>query len=223
MTPVIERVLLRKNSALRMACASQRADTMKSFTLGLVVAMGLLGIGCSSDPEEESAPPAPEVMRMSSSLERKLAAPIAVPSDTAIGQSIDALIEAQTTGDTPALVAADPIVNLGANGKRCTITRFSKVGDDTLAEQMRREKCDHANDVLRAGKLVYTDENSDGKIDQFSDSSDASYDLYDDDRDGKLDRMVESAAHIGKPVSLSDFGPSVIITANGKIASRIRQ
>jgi hypothetical protein len=188
---------------------------MKSFALGLALALGVFAIGCSS--EDESAPPAPEapVAHMASSLERKLTALIPVPSDTPIGQSIDALIDAQTAS----LVALDPIVELGANGKRCTISKFN---DDSGAEQMRREKCDKGGDVLTAGKLVYTDANSDGKIDQFSDTSAASYDLYDDDLDGKLDRMVESAAHIGKPVSLSDFAESVTIIKGGKIATRER-
>lgn len=187
---------------------------MKSFTLGLVVAMGLLGIGCSADDEEQSAAPEQkETMHLASSLERKLTAPIAVPSDSPIGGSIDALVEAHTEA-TP----ADPVVNLGANGKRCTFVRFS---DENGAEIMRREQCG-TTDLLRVGKLVYTDQNGDGKIDQFSDQSTASYDLYDDDRDGKLDRMVESPEHIKAPITLTDFAAKVTITAGGKIASRER-
>jgi len=189
---------------------------MKLLTLGLVVAMGLFGVGCGAEPDEEGGPPAPEVTRLASSLERRLPAPIAIPTDTAIGGSIDALVEARAATWAPEV----PFTNLGATGKRCTIVRFD---DGKGVEQMRREKCDRAADTLRVGKLVYTDQNGDGKIDQLSDSSAGTYELFDDDRDGKVDRMVESAERIATPISLDDFAESVTITAGGKIASRARE
>jgi hypothetical protein len=188
---------------------------MKAFTLGLLVAMGLFGIGCGADPEAEAPAPEPEVTRIASSLERKLAVPIAAPADTLIGSSIDALLEARTE-----LVAREPIVNLGANGKRCTIARFD---DEAGAEQMRREQCDGGADALRVGKVVYKDQNRDGKIDQISDLTTGSYEVFDDDRDGKLDRVVESAERITTPVSLTDFAERVEIMGNGTIASRARE
>lgn len=187
---------------------------MTPVTLGLVLALGLAAVGCSEDATEESPPPAPPVMHLASSLERKLSAPIAIPADTAIGGSIDALVEGHTTA-----VAMDPAVNLGATGKRCTIVRFN---DENGVEEMRREQCG-TTDTLRWGKLVYTDQNGDGKIDQFSDSSVGSLELFDDDRDGKLDRMIESADHIKAAITLSDFAEKVTITGGGKIASRERQ
>ena len=196
---------------------------MKSFTLGLglVMALGLFGVGCGSDPEEDSAPPETAVTRVASSLERKLTAPIAIPTDTPVGGTMDALVEAQSAN----LTAVDPVVNLGANGMRCTILRFN---DDKGVEQMRREKCDKVSDTLHLGKVVYTDQNVDGKIDQLQDftgavDDSATYELDDTDFDGKIDRMVESAQHMSKPVSLTDFGVHVTIAAGGKIASRMRE
>lgn len=187
---------------------------MKPLTLALLVVTGLFGIGCGADPEEESAPIEPEVTRVASSLERKLAVPIAIPTDTAIGASIDTLVEARA-----ATLTAQPIVNLGANGQRCTTVRFV---DESGAEQMRREKCGKI-DRLHIGELLYTDENSDGKVDRFSDATAASYDLFDDDHDGRIDRMVESAAHVTAPIALTDFAPNVTITSGGTIASRARE
>ena len=184
------------------------------LALGLVVALGLFGIACSADEDQAAPPPPPEVMHLASSLERKLSAPIAIPTDTAIGGSIDALVEGHTTA-----VATDPAVNLGANGSRCTIVRFT---DANGAEEMRREQCG-TTDTLRWGKLVYTDQNGDGKIDQFSDSSLGSFELFDDDHDGKIDRMIESAERIKAPVTLTDFGEKVTITGGGKIAARERK
>lgn len=183
------------------------------ISLGVLVAFGLLGIACGSDPEEETPAPQPGVVRLASSLERKLPAPIAVPGDTGIGGSIDTLVEAQATA-----VPREPIVNLGANGKRCTMIRFD---DENGVEQMRREQCGTANDMLRIGNVVYKDQNGDGKIDQVSDVGAAAYDVFDDDGDGKLDRILESAERIKAPIALSDFG-DVTITGGGKIASRER-
>jgi hypothetical protein len=117
-------------------------------------------------------------------------------------------------------VQRSPMVNLGATGARCTVVRFL---DDKGVEQMRREKCEKGSDTLRIGKLVYADQNSDGKIDQFSDASAASYELFDDDRDGKVDRLVESAERVAAPIALSDFAANVTITGGGKIASRSRE
>jgi hypothetical protein len=204
----------RETRRFRVAYASQRASSMKPVTLGLVVAMGLFAIGCGADPEEESAPPEP-VKHVASSLERKLTPSVAIPTDTAIGGSIDAVIAAQKT-----LVAREPIVNLGANGKRCTIVRFD---DAKGVEQMRREQCDRGADMLRAGKVVYTDTNSDAKIDQVSDSTSGTYDLFDDDHDGKVDRMLESPDRIATPIALTDFAESVTIMGGGTIASRARE
>ncbi|MDB4937801.1 MAG: hypothetical protein JWP87_4773 [Labilithrix sp.] len=187
---------------------------MKLAPLGLVVAMGLFGIGCGADPEADSAPAEPAVTRVAS-LERKLTPAIAIPTDTAIGKFFDALIEAN-----PKAIARVPVVNLDANGKRCTIVRFD---DDKGVEVMRREQCDRGNETLRAGKIVYTDTNSDSKIDEVSDTTTGSYELHDDDHDGKLDRMVESSDRIATPISLADFGGDVTILAGGKIASRVRE
>jgi hypothetical protein len=192
---------------------------MKSLTLGLVVGMGLLGIGCSAEPDGPSAPAETEVTRVASSLERKLASPIAIPSDSAIGGSIDALVAARA-----ATLTAKSALKLGANGQRCSIVRYE---DGKGVEQMRREKCDKATDKLFTGNLVYEDENADGKVDHFSDltaatEAAATYDLFDDDHDGKVDRMVEPAERITTPISLTDFAENVTITAGGKIASRTR-
>lgn len=185
------------------------------ISLGLVVVMGLVGIGCASEPEEETGPTETEVTRVASSLERRLAVPIAIPTDSGIGGSIDALVEARAE-----TLTAQPMVNLGASGQRCTIVRYV---DEAGAEQMRRDRCEKASDKLRIGKLLYTDENLDGKIDQLSDSTKGSYDLFDDDRDGKVDRMVESAERVATPIALTDFAPNVTITSGGTIASRARE
>jgi hypothetical protein len=183
--------------------------------LGLVLVTGLLGLGCASDPDAESAPPAAEVKHVASSLERTLPAPIAVPSDTAIGGTLEALIAADAKA-----VARAPVLKLDANGKSCNIVRYD---DDKGAEVMRRETCRGSTDTLFVGKLVYLDQDSNGKIDHVSDLSGATYELYDDDGDGNLDRMVEAAERITTPIALTDFGPNVTIMANGKIASRERQ
>ena len=192
---------------------------MKTLTLpvalGLFVLAGLSGIGCAADPATDTAPPPPEVKHVASSLERRLTAPIAVPADTAIGGSIDALVAQVATA-----VAHDPVLNLGANGKSCTIVRYD---DDKGAELMRREKCSGGTDTLFAGALVYVDQDGNGKIDRFSDLGSATFELYDDDGDGKLDRMVEAAERIQTPIALTDFAPNVTIMGNGKIASRERQ
>lgn len=203
-----------------MACASHYAPAMKPLTLGLALALGLFGIACSSASEEATGPTETQVTRVATSLERKLAAPIAIPSDTAIGTTMDAFLEAQSAK----LVAVDPLMAIGANGERCTILRFN---DDKGVEQLRREKCSKGTDTIVAGKLTYRDENGDGKIDVFSDRTGATdendaYGLFDDDHDGKLDRMIEPATRIASPIALTDFAESVTITANGKIASRTR-
>lgn len=195
-------------------CLSMKPLNLK-LGLGLVLVTGLLGIGCAAEPDAESAPPAPEVKHVASSLERKLPAPIAVPTDTAIGSTIDALIAANATA-----VARDPVLKLDANGKSCNIVRYD---DDKGAEVMRRETCRGSTDTLFAGKLVYLDQDSNGKIDHYSDLGGATFELYDDDGDGKLDRMVEAAERIKTPISLTDFAPNVTIMANGKIATRERQ
>ena len=103
---------------------------MKVLTLGLVVGMGLLGIGCSAPADEPSAPAETEVTRVASSLERKLAAPIAIPTDTAIGSSIEALVAARAATWTE-----KSALNVGANGQRCSIVRYE---DGKGVEQMRR-------------------------------------------------------------------------------------
>ncbi len=187
---------------------------MKPLTLGLLVALDLFGIGCGAEPDEETAPPPAQAARVAGSVERKLTSPIPAPTDTGIGGSIDALLEAQT-----AVTAREPVVNLGANGKRCTSVRFD---DENGVEQMRRDQCGSSTDTLRVGKLVYKDTNGDGKIDQISELGAATYEVFDDDGDGKVDRMVESAERIKTPISLADFGDSVTIMGDGKIASRER-
>ena len=183
--------------------------------LGLVVVTGLFGIGCAADPDPESAPPPVEVKHVASSLERRLPAPIAVPSDTAIGGTIDALVLANTTA-----VAREPVLKLDANGKSCTILRYD---DDKGAELMRRETCRGSTDTLFVGNLVFLDQDQNGKIDHFSDLTGGTYELYDDDGDGKLDRMVEAAERIKTPIALTDFAPNVTIMGNGTIATRERQ
>ena len=189
---------------------------MKLLPLTVVaVVTGLFAAGCAADPDPEAPPPPAEVKHVASSLERTLPAPIAVPADTAIGASIDSIVLAQTT-----LVAREPALKLDANGRSCTIVRYD---DDKGAEAMRRETCRGSTDTLFAGKLVYLDQDQNGKIEHFSDLSGATYELYDDDGDGKLDRMVEAAERITTPIALTDFAPNVTILANGKIATRERQ
>ena len=187
----------------------------RSVALALVVLTAAAAVGCAEDPAPEAGPASAEVKHVASSLERKLPAPIAVPSDSAIGSSIDALIAQNATA-----IARDPILNLGASGKSCTIVRYD---DAKGAELMRREKCSGGTDTLSAGALVYADEDGNGKIDRFSDLAGATFELYDDDGDGKLDRMVEAAERLAAPIALTDFAPNVTITGNGKIASRERQ
>lgn len=187
---------------------------MKSFTLGLVVAMGLFGIGCSTETDDQAAAPEPEATRLASSLERSLRAPIAIPEGTPIGTTIDAVIKVQGAS----LVPEATVVNLGANGRRCTILRFD---DAKGVEKMRREQCEKGSDTLRVGSVLYTDQNGDGKIDELSDSTTGTYELYDDDRDGKIDRMVESAERIKTPIALGDFAEGAKIIGGGKIASRV--
>lgn len=190
---------------------------MKTLPLALVVSMvsmGLFGIGCGSEPEEEGPPAETEVARIASSLERKLAVPIAIPADSGIGAALEDLVEARA-----ATLTAQPIVNMGSTGQRCTVVRYL---DDKNVEQMRRDRC--TSDKLRIGKVLYTDENRDGKVDQVTDSTTGTYDLFDDDFDGKADRMIESAERVATPpIALTDFAPNVTITAGGTIASRARQ
>lgn len=187
---------------------------MKTLPLALVVSMGLFAIGCGGEPEDESQPVETEVARLASSLERKLAVPIAVPADSGIGALLDDLVAARAE-----TLTAQPIVNMGSTGQRCTVVRYV---DDKNVEQMRRDRC--VSDKLRIGKVLYTDENKDGKVDQLSDSTTGTYELFDDDFDGKADRMVESAERVATPpIALTDFAPNVTITAGGSIASRARE
>jgi hypothetical protein len=190
---------------------------MKLLTLTVALAgLGaLLSAGCADDPAPDAAPAPAEVKHVASSLERTLPAPIAVPADTAIGGSIDALVAANTT-----LVARAPVLKLDPNGGGCTIVRYD---DDKGDEAMRRETCRGSTDTLFYGKIVFLDQDGNGKIDHVSDSSAGTYELSDEDGDGKLDRIVESADHITTPIALTDFGPNVTILANGTIASRERQ
>jgi hypothetical protein len=183
--------------------------------LALVVLTGLSGLGCAAEPDAPSAPPAPEVKHVASSLERKLPSPIAVPADTAIGVTIDAIVELHATA-----VAREPVLNLGANGKSCTIVRYD---DDMGIELMRRERCSRSTDTLYAGAFVYVDQDGNGTIDHLSELGAGTYELWDDDGDGKVDRMVEGAERIETPIALTDFAPDVTIMGNGKIASRERQ
>ena len=183
-------------------------------SLGLLLVTGFVGIGCAADPAPDAAPPPAEVKHVASSLERTLPAPIAVPTDTAIGLTIDAMIAVDTVA-----VAREPVLKLDANGRSCTIVRYD---DDKGAERMRRETCRGATDTLFIGQLVYVDQDQNGKIDHFSDLGAGTYELYDDDGDGKLDRMVEAADLIKTPISLTDFAPNVTIMGNGKIAARER-
>ena len=183
-------------------------------TFGLLLVTGLVGLGCAADPAPEAAPPPAEVKHVASSLERTLPAPIAVPTDTAIGLTIDGLVAADT-----AAIARPPVLKLDANGRSCTIVRYD---DDKGVERMRRETCRGSTDTLFVGQLVYLDGDGNGKIEHFSDLGAGTYELYDDDGDGKLDRMIEAAELIPTPISLADFAPNVTIMGNGKIATRER-
>lgn len=187
---------------------------MKS-KLGLVVAtaftflLSSAALGCSADEEADAAPPPEEVSRLASQLERRLPSPLAVPSDTPIGQSIDAVIEAKSAE----LTAREPVVNLGANGKKCLVVRFD---DAEGKEVMRRETCER--DILKIGKTVFTADTGKGRIEHVAEG--ASYEVFDDDQDGKVDRVVESGDRLKTPPSLADFGPNVSITGNGAVATR---
>ena len=186
-----------------------------TVALAGLAALAALTAGCADDPAPDAAPAPAEVKHVASSLERTLPAPIAVPADTAIGGSIDALVAANTT-----LVARAPVLKLDANGGGCTIVRYD---DDKGNEAMRRETCRGSTDTLFVGKIVFLDQDTNGKIDHVSDSTTGTYEVYDDDGDGKLDRIVESADRITTPIALTDFAPNVTILANGTIASRERQ
>lgn len=208
--------------------------------------LALSAVGCSA--EEEAPPPETATVRerFASTLERRLTAPIAIPSDSPIGRTIDAMVaarlgvtvtepapEAPAEGEPPADAPAAPeaatgngltpresIGTIGANGKKCTIVRWD---DEKGVEQMRRTKCERT-DELKVGKITYADQNGDGKIDELVDTTTARYEAHDDDRDGKLDRVVEFDARIAAPPpSLGDFGPDVTLVDNGKIESRVRE
>lgn len=211
-----------------------------------LVVFAAFAAGCSTEEETAPPPPEPVAMKTANKLERKLSLQIAIPSDSPIGRSIDAMLEARL-GVAPAAPAAPPaegeegapppeeapaptsgngltareaVGTIGANGKKCTVVRFD---DEKGLEQMRRTKCEK-NDELKVGKVTYTDSNGDGKIDLLVDTTNARYEAYDDDRDGKLDRVVEFEARIAAPPpALSDFGEDVSIVDNGKIESRARE
>ena len=189
---------------------------MKLQCLVLVASgLGLFAVGCGDAPADD-VPAETTTTRVASSLERKLVSPIAVPTDTGVGQAIDAVIEARTTALT--LTAKQPLLKLGANGARCLVQSF----DDAQGhEAMRREKCE--SDVLRAGTLVYTATATSGRIEHFADEGAKPYEAFDDDKDGRVDRLVESAEHLEAPVALADFAPDVSIVNDGKVASRTRE
>lgn len=220
-----------------------------SVLVAVVLSLGLSSVGCSA--EEEAAPPPVETKtdRFASKLERKLTKQIAIPVDSAIGKTIDAIVAARLgvavtsepapvpaegeEGAEPApaaeptassgngLTARPSVGTIGANGRKCTVTRWD---DDTGAEQMRRTKCEKTEE-LKVGAVTYSDESGDSKIDRLVDASnDARYEAYDDDRDGKLDRVVEFETRIAAPPpALGDFGEDVTIVDNGKIESRTRE
>lgn len=218
-----------------------------SVLAAVVLSLGLSSVGCSA--EEEAAPPPVETKtdRFTSKLERKLTKPIAIPADTAIGKTIEAMVAnrlgiapsepaapaaegeegAAAPAEEPAassgngLTARPSVGTIGANGRKCVVTRWD---DDKGAEQMRRTKCDKTEE-LKIGAITYSDSNGDSKVDQLVDTSnDARYEAYDDDRDGKLDRVVEFEARIAAPPpALGDFGEEVSIVDNGKIESRTRE
>jgi hypothetical protein len=184
-----------------------------ALALGLAITIGLLGGGCSAD--DEAPPPAKaETTRRVTSLERALFIPVPVPTDSAIGTSIDALVEARA-----ATLVSHPLVQIGASGTECTIVRYD---DAQGVEQMQRERCPSGADSLRVGVLVFRDRDHDGKIDDVADTSDAGYELFDEDHDGKPDRIVESVLRVSPPVSLADFG-DVSITAGGALDARTRE
>jgi hypothetical protein len=191
-------------------------DVMKLMHLALVASgLGLFAVGCSDAPADD-VPVEMTTTRVASTLERKLPSPIAVPTDTGIGQPIEAFIEARTTALT--LTAQQPLLKLSVNGKRCLVQRF----DDANGKQaMQRETCE--SDVLRAGTLVFTAAGVSGRIEHFADEGAKPYEAFDDDKDGKVDRVIESAEHIEAPVALKDFAPDVTIAKEGKIASRTRE
>jgi hypothetical protein len=184
-----------------------------ALVLGLAVSFGVLGAGCSAD-EEESKPAPTETTRRASSLERTLPEPVPVPSDSAIGGSIDTLVQTRA-----ATLVSHPLVDIGANGAQCTIVRYD---DAQGVEQMQRERCSSGVDTLRVGAVVYRDRDRDGKIDEITDTGDAGYQLLDEDHDGKVDRMIESVLRIAPPVALGDFG-DVTIAAGGALESRTRE
>lgn len=180
-----------------------------------IVGLGLVVVGCGDEPADE-APVETTTMRVASSLERKLASPIAVPADTGVGQVMDDLIEARTAALT--LTAQQPLLKLSASGGRCLVQRFD---DAEGHEAMRRETCE--SDVLRAGTQVFTAAGVSGRIVQFADEGTKPYEAFDDDKDGKVDRVIESAEHLADTVLLSDFAPDATIVKDGKIASRTRE
>jgi hypothetical protein len=189
---------------------------MKLMHLALVVSgLGLFAVGCGDEPAGD-APVEATTTRLASSLERKLSSPIAVPTDTGIGQPIDEVIEARTTALT--LTAQQPLLKLSANGRRCLVQRFD---DADGKEAMRRETCE--SDMLRAGTQVFTSAGVSGRIDHFADEGAKPYEAFDDDKDGKVDRVIESAEHLEAPVALADFAPDVTIVKDGKVASRTRE
>ena len=189
---------------------------LKHFVL-VASGLGLVTVGCSDPPADDGdASKTTTTTRTSSSLERKLTTPIAVPTDTGIGQPIGDFIEARTAALT--LTAQQPLLKLGANGNRCLVQRFD---DADGHEAMQRETCD--SDVLRAGTLVFTAAGVSGRIEHFADEGVKPYEAFDDDKDGKVDRVIESAEHLDAPVTLADFAPDVTIVKDGKVASRTRE
>jgi len=184
---------------------------MKLSMVGVALVLGSFALACGGEPEEEAPPAAREVTQLTTRLDRQLPAPVAVPDGRGIGQELEAMFEERAA----TLTASEPLANLGANGKKCLVRRFV---DETGAEVMRRERCEH--DTLKIGQVTYEDENGDGKIDAVVD---ANVSMYDDNHDGKVDRVVEEAARLSPPVSLAEFGEGVSIVGNGRIAERIRE
>ena len=201
----------------RVARRSQSIAAMKLQHFVLVASgLGLLAVGCADEPADDAPAPPPPTTRVASSLERKLVSPIAVPTDTGVGQAIDAFIEARTAALT--LSAQQPLLKRSASGRRCLVQRFD---DAEGHEVMLRETCE--SDVLRAGTLVYSTSAVSGRIEHFADEGAKPYEAFDDDKDGKVDRVIESAAHLVAPVVLTDFAPGVTIEKDGKVASRTRE
>lgn len=208
-----------------------------------LIVVAAFAAGCSADEEQAPPPPEPVAMRNASKLERRLSAPILIPSDSPIGKTIDSVVEARLGGapaaspaappaegedgaepapaePSPSGLTARPAGTIGATGKKCTVVRYD---DEKGVEQMRRTKCEKTDEV-KVGKITYSDENGDGKIDALLDLTSARYEAYDDDRDGKVDRVVEFETRIAAPPpALSDFGEDVTIVDNGKIESRARE